>query len=72
MKHQGQVKSADAVIDCLGGTDAVAKLLGVKASAVSNWRVRGLPPETFYALSNALKAKGLFAAPALWRQREAI
>lgn len=31
------------VIDALGGTVAVAKLLGVKSSAVSNWRTRGFP-----------------------------
>ena len=65
------IKSASDVIDKLGGTVAVAKLMGTDPRAVSNWRVRGLPPETFYAMYGLLKAKGLYAPPGLWRQREA-
>jgi hypothetical protein len=65
------IKTATDVIDRLGGTVAVAKLMGTDPRAVSNWRVRGLPPETFHAMDGLLRAKGLHAPPALWRQREA-
>jgi hypothetical protein len=68
-----QIKTADEVIDRLGGNSAVASLFApqdrVTPNAVGNWRVRGLPPETFVALSKALNAKGFYAPPSLWRQR---
>lgn len=64
------IKSADDVIDKLGGTNAVARLMRLDARAVSNWRKRGLPPETFVALTAALNANGLYAPPSLWRMRE--
>lgn len=69
--NHSRIKSAGDVIDVLGGTNTVARLLGTDPRSVSNWRQRGLPPETFYALSGLLKAKGLWAPPSLWRQREA-
>lgn len=64
------VATADAVIDELGGTYAVARLLGYDPRRVSNWRVRGLPADTFDALNKALKVKRIEAAPSLWRQRQ--
>lgn len=65
-----QINSADDVIDRLGGTVAVSKMFEVDPRVVSNWRTRGLPPETFVALSAALNAKNCFASPSLWRMRE--
>lgn len=35
--------TATELIDCLGGTSAVAKLLGIKAPSVSDWRKTGIP-----------------------------
>ena len=69
--NASQIKTASDVIDRLGGTVAVAELLGVESRVVSNWRVRGIPPEWFNAMDGLLRAKGLHAPPALWRQREA-
>jgi hypothetical protein len=66
----GDLDSADTVIDLLGGTNAVAKLFGTSAKAVSNWRTRGLPAHTYVLFSHHLKAKGREAPPALWRQRK--
>lgn len=60
------------VIDRLGGNTVVASFTGVSPNAVGNWRVRGLPPETFIVLTTALNAKGLCAPPSLWRMREAV
>lgn len=64
-----QINTADDVLDRLGGTNAVAKLLDCDARVVSNWRARGLPPETFVALTQALNAKDLYAPPSLWRMK---
>lgn len=64
-----QINSAAEAILALGGYTAVAKLMGVGPKAVSNWYTRGLPPDTYAALSAALRARGFEAAPALWRQR---
>ncbi len=66
-----QINSASEVIDRLGGNSVVASLIGVTPNAVGNWRQRGLPPETFVALSEALNAKDLYAPPSLWRMRAA-
>jgi len=59
--------SADEVIDALGGTNGVSDLIGARPSAVSNWRRLGLPPRTYIALSEALKAKGFWADPSIWK-----
>jgi hypothetical protein len=37
--------TASQLIDLLGGTGAVAKLLGIKSSSVSFWRVGGIRRE---------------------------
>lgn len=66
------VKSANEVIDVLGGTTAVANALGVTPTVVSNWRSRGLPPETYVALISMLRERGISAPPSLWRMHEPI
>ena len=67
-----QVATPDDAIDVLGGTGAVAKLFGIENTrVVSNWRKRGLTPETFMIFHAALTAKGCKASPSLWKQREA-
>jgi hypothetical protein len=38
------VRSAGDLIDALGGSNAVAKSLGVKHNTVASWRSRGFPP----------------------------
>ena len=65
-----KLTTADEVIDRLGGTNAVAALLGASAKAVSHYRRRGLPAETFIVLTQALNANGLYAPPSLWRMKE--
>ncbi|CAI8417070.1 MAG: ATP phosphoribosyltransferase regulatory subunit [Rhodobiaceae bacterium UBA7378] len=56
------LNSASAVIDALGGTQAVAELLQVGASAVSNYRKNGFPARAHYTLSRACIARGLNVA----------
>lgn len=51
--------TVDEVVDSLGGTGAVADLVGVWPSAVSNWRARGfIAPDKFRVISEALEAAG--------------
>lgn len=65
-----QINTPDDAIDALGGTGATAKLFGIEnLRVVSNWRKRGLPPETFLMFNEFLKERGRTANPALWRQR---
>lgn len=61
------LESVSEVIDELGGNAKAAALVGLGASAVSNWRSRGrIPAEFFLVFSEALKAKGREANPALF------
>lgn len=41
------------VIDQLGGPSAVARIVGVKAPSVIEWRRRGIPPERCPAIERA-------------------
>ena len=47
------------IIDALGGTKKVAEMLGVGASAISNYRRDGFPAAKHYALAKACEAYGL-------------
>lgn len=70
MDKRFKLRSADDVIDILGGTVELARRLGVDPRTVSNWRLRGLPPDSYRALTILLDQKGISAPPELWRQRE--
>ena len=65
---KAELATASAVIDALGGTAAVMRLVdGRTMGRVSNWRATGrLAPETFLILSAALAERGLSAPSALW------
>lgn len=39
------MKALDKAISLAGGTNSLAKQLGVKPNVVCNWRSRGVPPE---------------------------
>jgi hypothetical protein len=41
-------KTIDEVIDRMGGTGAVGRLLGIGPSAVSNWRAQGEIPRAWH------------------------
>ena len=47
------------IIDALGGTKKVAEMLGVGASAISNYRRDGFPAAKHYALAKACEALNL-------------
>lgn len=62
-----------AVIDALGGTNAVALLTGRAKSAVSMWKARGRFPndvELYTLLTKELKRKKLTTPLALWGNQQ--
>jgi hypothetical protein len=64
-----ELSTTSEVIDELGGTTAVARLLGMSLSRVSNWRAfEHFPPDTFVALQAALAERDATAPASLWRQ----
>jgi hypothetical protein len=65
-----QVKTARDVIAALGGVDAVAGKLGTSQNVVHNWKQRGLPAESFWALNKLLSEEKIEAPRSLWRQYE--
>jgi hypothetical protein len=61
------LNTAEAVVDILGGTRAVAKLTGRSDPAVSNWRkANSFPANTYLTLKSALEEKGATAPYSLW------
>ena len=62
-------KATREAIEALGGHIALARLFDVDTRVISNWYVRGLPPETHYALAPLLRQRGLKFSPRLFRQR---
>ena len=66
-----QLTTIDAVIDELGGTNAMAHMMAAPKSAVSNWRRdNSFPANTYLAIKAALKAKRLSAPDHLWPMRK--
>ena len=66
--------TADAVVDALGGTKAVANLIGRTDPAVSNWRKAGkFPAYTYQPLKSHLVSIGKDAPDSLctsdWKTR---
>lgn len=62
----GRLTTADAVIDALGGTKAVADILSVGASSVSNYRRLGFPARAHFLLAKTCEARGLDVADAVF------
>ena len=56
---QKEIASVEQLIDVLGGPTDVGKWLGIKQSAVSNWKLRGeIPPGWHLRLYFAAKDRG--------------
>jgi hypothetical protein len=68
---KSKLDTATEVIDALGGTQAVADAFRLSYRVVWNWRVRGLPSDTYAVMQNALAKRRLAASDALWQQRDA-
>lgn len=65
------LRTAESIIETLGDTGAVAALVGVRLSVVSNWKARkAIPPEYFLALSEALGKLKMVPDPAVFGMKE--
>jgi hypothetical protein len=69
MPKSVQQQYAIMAIKALGGSTKLAELFGLDERLVSNWRRRGLPPDTYVAMAPLLTALGREAPPIMWRQR---
>jgi hypothetical protein len=70
-KSGSELQTASAVIDALGGTGAVAKVLETSPAAVSNWRAANrFPARSYLTLMEALKRKDYTAPDLLWTMRK--
>ena len=64
MDDQEILKTADEVIDALGGTGAASRITGQAVATVSNWRSRNqIPAAYFLNVSNALRIVGKGVVP---------
>lgn len=61
-----RLTTASDVIDALGGTQAVADLLAVGASAISNYRRQGFPARVHFKLARICQQRGLDVAEAVF------
>ncbi len=67
-----ELSSVGDVVATLGGTKAVADMVGRGSSAVSMWKHRqALPAFTFVILKSALAVRGFTAPDSLWNMAEA-
>ena len=61
-----RLSSASDVIDALGGTNNVAKMLDIGASSVSNYRKQGFPARSHFILAKICAERGLDVADAVF------
>lgn len=62
-----ELRTADEVVEALGGTGAVARMTRRVDSAVSNWRKAGRFPSRLYLVfSRELEQRGIRARRDLW------
>ena len=53
------IEETNKIIDSLGGTTALAKLLNVNLSAVSNYRKKGFPDRLHYKIATLCNERGI-------------
>lgn len=65
------LQTATEVVEALGNTGEVAKLVGLKPPAISRWKEKNAIPAYTYLLLKAKLARLSLSAPAsLWGMRE--
>ena len=66
--------SGDEIIELLGGTNAVAEMVGVRPPSVSEWRKTGIPESRLIELAASIerKAPDRFSRKAHWPSRYAV
>lgn len=73
MARSKSKKNPAAIIAALGGPHVVARRLGLKdPRVVWNWRHRGFPPDSYWAMAQLLQARRMQAPPELWGMRKLV
>ncbi len=63
-----ELTGVDAILNHLGGTNAVAEMLGIKPPSVSEWRNNGaISPRFFLIMLRELNVRGCTASPKWWK-----
>jgi hypothetical protein len=66
-KQESRREQVASLIQVLGGTSALARLVDVVPSAVSNWRRLGrFPARLYLQMRDELADRGVFAERHLW------
>lgn len=65
------IRTAQRAVDELGGNTAIADDIGIRPSAVGNWKVRGLPARRFVYLNQRAARLGFALDPALFPEMQA-
>jgi hypothetical protein len=58
------------IVDELGGPVAVGAMCGVSRNTVYHWIERGIPPQYYLIMTEALRKQGFTAPAALWQMVE--
>jgi hypothetical protein len=64
-------RSTSQIINALGGNRAVAAIFGTTHKAVSNWRVKKFPANTYVVLQSTLLGMDIYAPNWLWAMKTA-
>jgi DNA-binding transcriptional regulator YdaS (Cro superfamily) len=60
------------LIELLGGTTEVARLIGIKPPSVSDWKKSGIPEDKLIRLAPIAESRGIASRkellPSLWKQ----
>lgn len=61
-----QVRTASEIVDALGGTGAVARLVNITPGAISHWRRDNrIPPRSYLILAPELERIGIEVHPSI-------
>lgn len=67
------LETAADVFTALGGNTGVAALTGANPSTLSMWKAaESFPSNTYFVMTEALRAIGKTAPAALWRMKAAV
>lgn len=65
------LRTAEKVIDALGGLERVCELTGANLKQAWNWHGRAgtFPSNTYVVMTRALRRRGAVAPPQLWKMK---
>jgi hypothetical protein len=66
MKKPRTFQTASEAIDAMGGTNAVARMLGLPKQTVSSWKRGGLPARRYYELREFFADQDIRLARSAW------